>query len=72
MKSFGKYKNATMTKDFIPEIVSMSNGVCEGCVLNVFVGVKQGSYIKFIELTHELAVSSSSCLVLHVCMCASA
>ena len=62
-----------MTKDFIPEIVSMSNGVCEyGCVLNVFVGVKQGSYIKFIELTHELAVSSSSCLVLHVCMCASA
>ena len=66
-----------MTKDFIPEIVSMSNGVCVcvcvyGCVLNVFVGVKQGSYIKFIELTHELAVSSSSCLVLHVCMCASA
>ena len=45
--------------------------VCE-CVLNVLVGVKQGSYIKFIELTHELAVSSSSCLVLHVCMCASA
>ena len=64
-----------MTKDFIPEIVSMSNGVCVcvcGCVLIVFVGVKQGSYIKFIELTHELAVSSSSCLVLHVCMCASA
>ena len=60
-----------MTKDFIPEIVSMSNGACV-CVLNVFVGVKQGSYIKFIELTHELAVSSSSCLVLHVCMCASA
>ena len=60
-----------MTKDFIPEIVSMSNGMCVS-VLNVFVGVKQGSYIKFIELTHELAVSSSSCLVLHVCMCASA